>query len=154
MKNFVQRKILSFSETLQDKFFFGRKCSGGQYWKHNFWPSIPCELCKETAGTRYSTRNILQTLRFKHSLVQFMPQSELFFAHAFSMWYEFSNPFPANVPILYPPENTRKPLVFWCFQGVWNGKICRKWVTWSFKRNIERDQWHGMSYCTCNLHLA
>ena len=28
------------------------------------------------------------------------------------------NPFLANVPILYPPENTGKPWVFWCFQGV------------------------------------
>ena len=28
------------------------------------------------------------------------------------------NPLLANDPILYPLENTRKPLVFWCFQGV------------------------------------
>ena len=27
------------------------------------------------------------------------------------------NPFLINVPILHPPENTRKPKVFWCFQG-------------------------------------
>ena len=26
-------------------------------------------------------------------------------------------------PILYPPENTKKPLVFWCFRGVYNGNI-------------------------------
>ena len=26
-----------------------------------------------------------------------------------------------------PPENTRKPLDFWCFQGVWNN-IGEKWV--------------------------
>ena len=26
-----------------------------------------------------------------------------------------------------PPENTRKLLVFWCFQGVENGKIAQKW---------------------------
>ena len=38
------------------------------------------------------------------------------------------NPFLVNVPILYPPENTRKPLVFWCFQGVWNGNIGQKWL--------------------------
>ena len=29
----------------------------------------------------------------------------------------FIKPFLANVPILYPPENTMKPLVFWFFQG-------------------------------------
>ena len=27
------------------------------------------------------------------------------------------NPFLASVQILNPPENTRKHLVFWCFQG-------------------------------------
>ena len=28
----------------------------------------------------------------------------------------------------YTPGNTRKPLVFWCFQGVWNENIGQKWV--------------------------
>ena len=31
---------------------------------------------------------------------------------------ESVNPFLANATLLYPPENTRKPFVFWCFQGV------------------------------------
>ena len=27
-----------------------------------------------------------------------------------------------------PPENTRRPKIFWCFQGVYNGNIGQKWV--------------------------
>ena len=28
------------------------------------------------------------------------------------------NPFLVNFPILFPPENSKKLVVFWCFQGV------------------------------------
>ena len=34
------------------------------------------------------------------------------------------NPFLADVNILYPPEKTRNPKVFWSFQGV------KKWEHW------------------------
>ena len=30
---------------------------------------------------------------------------------------------------IIPPENPRKPLVFWCFQGVWNENIGQKWIS-------------------------
>ena len=33
------------------------------------------------------------------------------------------NLFEGNVPILKPPENNRKPMVFWCFQLVQDGSI-------------------------------
>ena len=38
------------------------------------------------------------------------------------------NPFLANIPPENTPENTKKPLVFWCFQGVLNGIIRQKRV--------------------------
>ena len=38
------------------------------------------------------------------------------------------SPILANIPILYPPENTRKPLVFCYFQRVLNGNIGQKLV--------------------------
>ena len=31
--------------------------------------------------------------------------------------------FLADLPVLCPPRNAGVPLVFWCFQGVWNGGI-------------------------------
>ena len=37
-----------------------------------------------------------------------------------------ANPFLANAPTLYPPKNTRKPKVFWYFQGVWKRNIGQK----------------------------
>ena len=43
------------------------------------------------------------------------------------------NPFVTNVPIFYPPENTRKLLVFWCFQSVENRNIGHTWVTYLFE---------------------
>ena len=33
-----------------------------------------------------------------------------------------------NLYHLIPPENIRKPNVFWYSQGVWNGNIGQKWV--------------------------
>ena len=39
---------------------------------------------------------------------------------------KFPDSFDIN-PFL-PPENTRKPLVFWCFLGVQNGNTGQKWV--------------------------
>ena len=36
------------------------------------------------------------------------------------------NPFLVNVPILYPPKNTKKSLVFWCSHGVYNGILDHK----------------------------
>ena len=38
------------------------------------------------------------------------------------------NPFLVSVPILYPPVNSRKPKVFWCFQEVENENIGQKRV--------------------------
>ena len=35
-----------------------------------------------------------------------------------SIGTKWFNPFVTNVPILYPLENTRKPFIVWCFQGV------------------------------------
>ena len=35
-----------------------------------------------------------------------------------------------------PSENTRKPEVFWCFQGVSNGNIGQTWVTYTLTSNI------------------
>ena len=36
---------------------------------------------------------------------------------------------------LYTPENTIKPLVFWCFQRLYNEDIAQKWVN-SFRTNV------------------
>ena len=33
------------------------------------------------------------------------------------IWEKLLNPFLPNVPPFDPPENIRKPKVFWCFQG-------------------------------------
>ena len=38
------------------------------------------------------------------------------------------NPFHATGLFLHPPENIRKPLVFWCFQGVQKETSGLKWV--------------------------
>ena len=42
-------------------------------------------------------------------------------------------------PVLsfYPPENIRKPSVFWCFQGDQKATLGRKELRWKF--NIKRD---------------
>ena len=34
----------------------------------------------------------------------------------------------SQFPILYTPENTRKPRLFWCLQGLLNGNTDQKWV--------------------------
>ena len=44
-----------------------------------------------------------------------------------------------------PPENTRKPKVFWCFQGVWNRNLSQKCVkknlqNTALEKNTERKQ--------------
>ena len=33
------------------------------------------------------------------------------------------------------PENTKKPLVFWCFQGVQNGNVGQIWVNTRHKES-------------------
>ena len=69
------------------------------------------------------------------------------------------NPFVTNVHILYTlktPENQR------CFQGVWNGDICQKWVKYtlthsfpmhpfSTPENIKKP-WPICSQCTLSQH--
>ena len=44
------------------------------------------------------------------------------------------DPFLADLPVLCPPENARGLLVFWCFQGAWNGGIGHIWINqwWSY----------------------
>ena len=37
----------------------------------------------------------------------------------------FVNLFLTDVPILYPPKNTRKSLVFWYIQGVYKWELAR-----------------------------
>ena len=48
------------------------------------------------------------------------------------------NPFLAIVPILYPPEYTRKPLIFCCFQGVQNENLSQKWIKKVLKGQISK----------------
>ena len=44
---------------------------------------------------------------------------------------ELFNSFYAT-DLLIPPENIRKPLVFWCFQGVSKEISGMKWVKFSY----------------------
>ena len=45
--------------------------------------------------------------------------------------------FLTNVPSLYTLEITRKPGVFWCFQGILKRNICQKSVSNYWKRQYE-----------------
>ena len=51
-----------------------------------------------------------------------------------------------------PPENIRKPLVFWCFQEVLKETISVKWVINStaiyFSKCFILDAWQGYEYAT------
>ena len=42
--------------------------------------------------------------------------------------FSLSNLTPGQCSHFIIPENTRKPLVFWSFQGILNGDIGQKWV--------------------------
>ena len=47
------------------------------------------------------------------------------------------------IPMLHiyiPPENVRKPNVFWRFQGVYNWNISLKFVKFSFQNQIFQKQ--------------
>ena len=51
----------------------------------------------------------------------------------------FSEPISGQCFHCKPPEITRKPKFFSCFQGVWNENICQKWVNAQF-RHIYNQQ--------------
>ena len=53
--------------------------------------------------------------------------SQLPFHSQFHSWSSFYLTISGQCSHFIPPEKTRKPLVFWCFQGVLNGNIGRKW---------------------------
>ena len=71
--------------------------------------------------------------------------------------------FRPNSPFLQLPENFRKPLFFWCFQGVYKGNIGWKWVNiyllLTFNKivlgnfaKITLKHWEGVLYCRSQIY--
>ena len=66
------------------------------------------------------------------------------FAYVLNGWPLWSlrslilNPFQGTAPILEPLKTPENLLVFWCFQGVWNGNIGQKWVNKSPSRESSK----------------
>ena len=74
---------------------------------------------------RDALRNLVPIVEFKkqHFSMGVFTFFELY------KWYQIAQRITIYKPIFYEsfyfatPENKRKPLFFWCFQGVLNGKI-------------------------------
>ena len=57
---------------------------------------------------------------------------------------EFELPILCHWSLSIPPENNRKPLVFWCVQGAKRGTSGMKWVNiWGLRR--VNNLWFGLS---------
>ena len=54
--------------------------------------------------------------------------------------------FPFNLP-----ENSRKPLIFWCFQGVEKGCLGNEWVNLSWIQTFTK-LWKNIPFADTHLH--
>ena len=62
------------------------------------------------------------------------------------------DPFLTNTPIFIPPENTRKPNVFFGVfreQGVWYGNIGQEWVSWYVNEDSDLFEILNYNISTC-----
>ena len=64
----------------------------------------------------------------------------LLFYEAKIVFKQYS-PIFKKCPIFIPPENIRKPELFWCFQGVYKWNIGWKWVNLNFW--LRSSQWNS-----------
>ena len=51
--------------------------------------------------------------------------------------------------LYYTPENTIKPLVFWCFQGAQNGKLARNALIWLSFQNFVKWNFYFYLQSVC-----
>ena len=106
-------------------------------------PPISTHRVAQTSYTSfYNNWNCLYLGNLKHySRLKFLNDSHLcrqFWILLKEVKYVSAliNPFHAADLFWYPPENIRKPQVFWCFQGVSKEISGMKWVNALFISNI------------------